>query len=392
MEFKSAGLSVYTITMNIGIFETEHFEGAYPVIKLFDTHENKLILFTDVKTHKRFCDLFKSQADKYQWVIEDLENNRFTFFLKMFSAAKKHKLDILYLNTISSNHLLYGFLVKLLPATRIIITIHDINCFFESRLTTGIRESVQHIGKRVLLNHVKEFNVVSDTMIPYLKKKNERIKIHNIPGAVFEHRIKTNTINKSIHLVVPGSIDGKRRDYDKVFDVLSKAEAIELPLHITLLGGPHKEYGATIISRAAEFKGKNTRLFYYTKKVVDQDEFDEKLDSAHFIFIPSVVQTTICNNIPEVYGITKSSGNIFDVIKHAKPFIVPTELVIPPDLSDSCFTYESIHKLVIFLKTLFESQEQYSIWHQNAIKNSEKYTIEKIRSKNPSLFGNLAGN
>src|SRR5687768_5230770 len=98
--------------MNIGIFETEHFEGAYPVIKLFDTHSNKLILFTDVKTHKRFCDLLKSDANNYQWVIEDLEKNRFVFFHKMYRAAKKYKLDILYLNTISNNHLLYGLLVK----------------------------------------------------------------------------------------------------------------------------------------------------------------------------------------------------------------------------------------------------------------------------------------
>jgi len=162
---------------------------------------------------------------------------------------------------------------------------------------------------------------------------------------------------------------------------------MELPLDITLLGGPHKEYGASVISRAKEFRGKHTRLFYYNQKLVDQDEFDEKLDSAHFIFIPSVVQTRICSNIPEIYGITKSSGNIFDVIKHAKPFIVPGALVIPSDLNDSCFTYESIPELVTFLKNLLLSPDQYIGWSDNAIKNSEKYTIEKIRNKNQSLFG-----
>lgn len=372
--------------MNIGIFETEHFEGAYPVIKLFDTDENKLILFTDSETHKRFRDLFKSHTNNYQWVIQDLKNNRFSFFHRIYTSAKRHKLDILYLNTISNNHLLYGLLVKLLPAMRVIVTIHDINCLFESKLTPGIRESIQHIGKRVLLNSVKEFNVVSDTMIPYLKKKDDTIKIHNVPGAVFEHRINRNTINKSVHLVVPGSIDQKRRDYEQVFSLLNEAERMELSVDITLLGGPHKEYGDAIISRAKLFNGKNTRVFYYSQKTVDQDEFDEKLDSSHFIFIPSVVHTTICNNIPEIYGITKSSGNIFDVIKHAKPFIVPGALVIPSNLNDSCFAYKSIPDLAIFLQSLLRFPEQYIGWNENAIKNSEKYTIEKIRNRNPSLF------
>jgi len=176
--------------MNIGIFETEHFEGAYPVIKLFDTPQNKLILFTDIKTHKRFSDLFKSLINNYEWVIEDLENHRFAFFRKMYTAVKKHKLDILYLNTISNNHLLYGLLVKLLPSTRVIITIHDINCLFESRFTFRIRESIQHIGKRILLKQVKEFNVVSDTMIPYLQDKNKRNIRACSPGSARFNRRK----------------------------------------------------------------------------------------------------------------------------------------------------------------------------------------------------------
>ncbi|MEI9807412.1 MAG: hypothetical protein WDO16_05755 [Bacteroidota bacterium] len=44
------------------------------------------------------------------------------------------------------------------------------------------------------------------------------------------------------------------------------------------------------------------------------------MDTAHFVFIPSVIATKICGDIPETYGISKSSGNMFDVIKHAKPF------------------------------------------------------------------------
>jgi len=375
--------------MNIGIFETEHFEGAYPVIKLFDKPENKLVLFTDKKTYKRFSDLFGPQTQNYEWVIENTAANRFSFFFSIYHAVREHRLDILYINTISKNHLLFGLMIKFLPPIRVVITIHDINCLFESRFTMGIRDFIRHIGIKVLLQEVNEFNVVSDTMISYLREKSNRIKIHNVPGAIFEHRVNKTSIKGFINLVVPGSIDNKRRDYDTVFDLLIAAELIELNLHITLLGGPYELYGASVIDRAKKWKGRYTRLFYYEEKIVEQNEFDKKLDSSHFIFIPSVIRTSICGDIPEIYGITKSSGNIFDVIKHAKPFIVPKELLIPVNLNNSCIAYRSLSEVVEILKTLAEFPDHYTDWTDRAITNSMNYTIEKIRDNNPSLFTNI---
>jgi hypothetical protein len=45
--------------MRVGIFETDHYEGAYPVIKLFDIPSNELVIFTNPATYQRFSDLFK---------------------------------------------------------------------------------------------------------------------------------------------------------------------------------------------------------------------------------------------------------------------------------------------------------------------------------------------
>ena len=371
--------------MKIGIFETEHFEGAYPVIRLFDTPENELTIFTDIKTHRRFRDLLNSDADRYRWVIDNEADNRFSFFKKMHSVARKSKLDILYINTISKNHLLYALMIKFLRGSRVILTIHDINCLFESKFGPGLRQSIQHIGKKMLVKYVPEFNVVSDTMIPYLRQKTPRI-IHNIPGAVFEHRIKKLQIENTIHIVVPGSIDQRRRDYASVFTLLEAAEKKQTRIHITLLGGPMADYGEQILNRAREFNGTFTGISCYHEQVVQQDEFDRKLDSAHFILIPSVVRTFICGNIPETYGITKSSGNIFDIIKHAKPFIAPETLVVSPELRNSGFVYNEINEIVVFLQELLNAPALYEDLSANAIGNSMKFTIDRVREKNPSLF------
>jgi hypothetical protein len=374
--------------MKIGIFEMEHFEGSYPVIQLFDMPANHLVIFTNADTYARFADLFKQHVTKFEWVILDTNTSRWLFFWKMAQAVRKRRLDIFYINTISSNHLLFAAVIALLRSTtRIVITLHDINCWFNSRLSMKLRQLLHHTGKKALIKQVREFNVVSDTMIEYLRTKTgEQKLIHNIPGAVFERTQASLAIGEYIHLVIPGTIEKIRRDYQQVFDLLNLAEAGKLPLHITLLGGHYDDYGKEIIQKAKSFKTGYTKLIVYDTGLVPQDEFDIQLDNAHFIFIPSVIHTAICFGIPEIYGISKSSGNIFDVIKHARPFIVPQPLHIPATLNSSCFKYESPAHLMNFLQQLFQHKEQYYQWQQQALANSKEYTIAKVRERNPSLF------
>jgi hypothetical protein len=373
--------------MKTGIFEMEHYEGAYPVIQLFDMPANQLVIFTDASTYTRFADLFKADVNRFQWEILDRSGGKWRFFNQLYKAAKKHKLDLFYLNTISNNHLFYAWVIGFLRIARVVITVHDINCLFKSRRSLQLRQMIHHIGKKALIKQVREYNVVSDTMIDYLRETTDgRMQIHNIPGAVFESGHTTLTIGDRLHLVVPGSLDKKRRDYLQVFELLKAAEASQLPLQITLLGGHSDDYGKGIIQQAAVLKTKYTSIRFYDERVVHQDEFDKQLNAAHFIFIPSVINTAICFSIPETYGLTKSSGNMFDVIKHARPFISPQSLRISATLESSCFRYTSIQHLVQFLQGCMQHKENYQTWQQQALANSKEYTLAKVRAKNPTLF------
>jgi hypothetical protein len=371
--------------MNIIIFEKEHFEGAFPVIKLFDMPGNEITVITSEETHKRFIDLFGREADKFKWVVLTA-TQKLIFFYSLYRNLKKEKADVLYINTISDNHWLYAFVLSLLRFKKFILTVHDINCLFESRPSWNLRKEIIHKGKKKLLKKIDEFNVVSDTMIPYLQSKVIEKKIHNVPGAVFENRNCLQDISSPIKIIVPGSLDKKRRDYEQVFELASAMEKEKLSLQITLLGGFSDDYGKYIIQKADQLQSEYCKILFYKTSIVDQREFDQQMDAAHFIFIPSVVNTTICGNIPEIYGITKSSGNIFDVIKHAKPFIVSRELTIPANLQTSCFKYENISDIAGFLKKITSSTIDYVEWQKQAFANSKNYTIEKVRERNASLF------
>ncbi len=374
--------------MKVGIYETDHFEGAYPVIRLFDNGKNQITIFTNENTFRQFQYLFENDIKNYHWVIKRSAESKYRFISGIFKTARKKQFDILYLNTIADNHAFYAALIASLRNTRVIVTLHDINGYFKFRPAASVRRWIRYVGKRWLIKEVKEFNVVSTTMVDYLKKKLPFNKqVHCVPGCVFEETKHHDTgIITSIEIVVPGTIDSRRRNYEFVFDLLEKINEKNLPIRITLLGGVHNVFGKAIIDQCKQYILRRNNLRFFQDKVVDQPIFDKHMDDAHFIFIPSVVNTVLSDGIPETYGISISSGNIFDVIKHAKPFITPTLLKIPDDLKSSCFTYQNAEEIISFLVKMLTDQPQYGEWKQNAFLNSQHYTIEKLRINNPSLF------
>ena len=374
--------------MQIAVFETVHFECAYPVIKLFNNGKNRITIFTYEDSYRQFQYLFMDTISNYTWVVKEPTESKIQFIRRMYKHSANNKFDILYLNTISDNHLVYALMILFLKRTRIILTLHDINSHFSLRSNVGWRGWVRYIGKRALLKIVNEFNVISSTMVEYLKNRVPADKkVHNVPGSVYEEdkRPTSKQVLNSIKTVIPGTIDNRRRDYYLAFDLLHEIDQKNLPVSIVLLGGM-SEYGKDIFEKCRQYVSKTSNLIFFQTDTVDQPIFDREMDDCHFIWVPSIINTVLSDGITETYGLSISSGTLFDVIKHAKPFIVPRELSVPAELDSSCFKYESKDQIVPFLQSFLASPERYSAWAENAIQNSRFYTIQNIRNKNSSLF------
>lgn len=378
--------------MTVGIFDTEHFEGAYPVIRLFDNGENQITIYTNTTTYRQFQHLFNKDASRYQWVIQEPGESKYRFAMRMYKEVKRRNTALLYLNTISNNFIVYACLIWLLKKTRSVVTLHAVNNYFRFKPTFSLRRWVRHIGKRALINVTPAFNVVSDTMVSYLSDKLPAHKpVYNIPGAVFEEQKCLHTsppFKEHINLVVPGSIDARRRDYTIVLDLLSQAR--HLPLHITLLGPFAAPYGDAIREKCIQYAATNNNLRFYDRTVVDQPEFDRVMNEAHIVLAPSVIETVMVDEIAETYGKTICSGNIFDIIKHAKPFITPHELSIPANLTSSAITYRNTTEIVQALELLHEQPARYDALLQQALLNSRAYTVSQIRARNITLFEQIA--
>jgi hypothetical protein len=274
--------------------------------------------------------------------------------------------------------------------TRVILTLHDINNHFAFKPAPDAKRWVRFIGKRALIKIVKEFNVISSTMVDYLKNKLPTTKkVHCIPGRVFdETRSETlpDDLINSIRIVIPGSIDQRRRNYEIVFDLLHQIDQKNLQISLVLLGGI-SEHGKEILDKCKLYVSRLANLKFFQTDVVDQPVFDREMELAHFVLIPSVIHTVIFDGISETYGLSMSSGTIFDAIKHAKPVIIPEQLAVPDNVESSCFKYATGADIIHFLESFFIRPEKYQEWSEKAVNNSKAYTIENLRRNNPSVFG-----
>lgn len=371
--------------MNVAIFETEHYEGSYPVIRLFDTSDNHITIFTNEICYRQFQFLFGQDMSRFTWVVQSSRQSKYDFIYFLGKEVKKRNIDLLWLNTVSNNHIVYATMLATLGPLRIILTIHDINGYFTFVPALSLKRFVRYIGKRRLLRRVNEFNVVGNAMVDHLKKKLPADKkVHNIPGCIFEPKnyVRNELLpGQTINIVVPGSIDDRRRDYWQVFELLDQINSKKINAKITLLGGPNTEHGTAIISECIEYAEEHDNLIFFEEEIIDQPLFDKTMNEAHIVFLPSLHQTVLFDGVTETYGESICSGNIFDVIKHARPAVIPQFLKIPPALESSFFRYKNVEEIVGFVQNL-----KYDDLRDKAFSNSQHFTSESLRLINPGLF------
>jgi glycosyltransferase involved in cell wall biosynthesis len=376
--------------MKIAIFETEHFEVTHTLIRLFDQPGNQLTVFVYEKSYHQLQFLFKEDMSKYNWIIKTGNESRYRFMRRLYKTAKKEQYDLLYLNTIADNHILYGALVLLLKKIRIVMTIHDINGFFTYIPSLNIKRLLRYTGKRMLVKYVNEFNVIAASMAVLLKDKLPAgKKVHCLPGGVYNTTAGSATTlaaKSTIQIIVPGTVDYRRRDYGLLFQLLAITNRQSLPVTITLLGGFDEQYGREIHEQCRQYATQHNNLLFYDTAIVDQPEFDRVMTAAHLVWVPSMRDVVINDGVTETYGVSICSGNIFDIIRFAKPFIAPAGLITEQFIDPSCLRYTKVEDIVAHLQHLYNHPDTYHRLHDKAVAASLEYTVDKVRARNKDLF------
>ena len=376
---------MFTVAMKAGIFETHHAEAAYPVIRLFDNGTNQLTIFSYEEADQHLQQLLQDDIKKFNWIKKKRRQSKISFIRTIYRETKKQKIELLYLNTISNNFIFYAVLILLLRKVRVIVTIHAVNNFFDHRFSLSPRRMVREAGKKLLIIVTREYNVLSTPPVKYLQSKLPKgKKVHCVPNAVFEELLIRQTqplTTECINIVVPGTVEKRRRNYDHVFDLMKKLVESKITFTMVFLGKLYEDSGQEILARSKTWNEKYNNLYYYEDGEVNQLEFDRIMASATILFLPLEIETIFDDDITEICGTSTTSGNITEVIRHAKPFIIPKLLAIDPLLERACFRYDRIDDIVSFVSTLYLNPGFYQSLLNSALEASRNFTIPLIRNR-----------
>jgi len=380
--------------MKIAIIELDyHSEVLYSLCKIFEDSEHQLSIFTKKEIFNEFENL--NIVEKFNWYIKDSRLWNKSFLDEHISLMNKH--DVIIFNTAASSFYFYSKLNFIPP---IILRIHNVNAYFNRLKSVQphfslyyVYKDLSHIVRRELfcrdfyylkkfMKKVDYFTFPDEKIQEYALKKGF-VKKHqiapSIPLAVYDPEFYKKEITDRIFITIPGTIDQRRRDYHIVLEAIKRIlPLINRPIQFTLLGRPIGFYGKKIISKFERLTS-NKFIFKYFKNRIKQEEFNQVMKETDFIIAPIVLNTryTIYR---EVYGLTKISGSISDIIRYAKPGIFPMEYPINNTLQPIIDQYDSVEKLSELLISYINGDRL--VVKNNIIPNIlQEYSSEALRNK-----------
>lgn len=372
--------------MHVAIYETVHFENIAPLLRLFDLPGNRITVFCDEEARQQAIAQLKNDADRFEWKLQKSGQSRREFLTEAKRYIRSNAVDLLYINTISDNFIHLNRLIKAGKDMRTVATLHVINGYFSPQLKFNLRRVVRVVGKWLLRRSIQEYAIQSDSMLPAARRMVDAgYPIYCIPGAVFNPNHYTQPSSQTLHLVVAGSVDSRRRDYNDVSELINQLERNQQPVKLTILGGTDSDFGKQMIAQWSRLSLQFVQLKYYDSSLIPQDEYDRVLASSHFIFHPSTRDAVLEDGAKESYGHTVCSGVFSDAIRHARPLIIPSFLATDSRFKNSCFRYDVVSQIADFLQSL-NNPAGLQRWMEAAHRTSLDFTVEKIRLGNPSLF------
>ena len=181
---------------------------------------------------------------------------------------------------------------------------------------------------------------------------------------------------KTLNIVIPGSIDRRRRDYEVVISAIKKAlPYLTNPIKIHLLGKPIGSYGADVISKFKQLECDNFKMYSF-EGFVSQEEFDKIIVESDFLICPLIVENQF-RIYKEIYGKSKSCGGIYDMVTNGKLTIFPTTFFVDKEMKKNIDYYDSSESLSKILT-------EYANNRAALIKKSEgliKFLIENYSPK-----------
>ena len=128
--------------------------------------------------------------------------------------------------------------------------------------------------------------------------------------------------DQSFRITIIGSVDQRRRNYEPVIEAFRQlTPLLNRPVILSLLGKSAGKYATEVIQKLKSLGSDNFKLESFDE-VVPQDVFDAVMSNTHLILSPVNLKNST-EIFGEIYGQTKISGSLLDVLRFPKITILP---------------------------------------------------------------------
>lgn len=170
--------------------------------------------------------------------------------------------------------------------------------------------------------------------------------------------------SETIVFAVTGSVNSQRKDYAILLQAIQqlKQRQPQQKLKLILLGWAKGERAQTIIDEFLALADAQFTLDYFPD-YVSQEAFAEHMAQVHFLVAPIKLRTRHKIHL-EFYGKTKISGIENDAVYYRKPFILPQDYALPPDLTPIALTYDNSGSLCDAMENMIKNNQWLTMTNQ----------------------------
>lgn len=316
--------------------------------------------------------------------------------IKTLIKSRLHDINnsqAIFFNTLASNFRFF-YSVNFIPP--VILRIHNSNTYFNAFRSINPKLTPYFIWKdmsylilhallkldtiyrsKFVRDKVSFFQFPSSITAEYaLKNKylTPNMIFPTVPYVFMKELVSVEKSENTTNIAILGGIDKRRRNYTEVLNAFSAlVPELKTPVTLSLVGKPSGNYGAKIIRSFNKLESKFFKINTFSS-FVPQQVFNEITSNADFLIIPTVKETKY-KLYKELYGFTKISGSINDMIVYQKPAIVPSFYPLEKSLQNHTESYHDTKSLVVVLKKWVNDTEYKKYEIRNII---EEYSFETI--------------
>jgi hypothetical protein len=372
----------------IVIYETTHHENLPALLDLSVAHFGKVAVFVNELSYTNLSSRSdpKQQWPKVQFIILQAGYPNRPFIRAIFTFLRRSEYSHFHLSTLDNNLLLFALRLVGTRKVHVSMTIHAVNDFF-SYSFASLKAVTESLAKYLLHRRIKNYNFFLPAMVQKFSQRLPGCTAVSIPSRFYAAARREpgeppgagpgappgaggRPAGGPLRIVIPGSVDPVRRDYEEAAAYLAGylsgrgpqsvfSPAGPRPIELVILGDSDNAYGVQIASRLRELESPCFRLIIY-KGNVPAKIYEETFATADLIWSPLRATKTERNKRPEVYGLTIASGLTADLQLGCAPVLTPAWLELPDPFRVAVLPYDSEAGFTKILDRVLNDPSYYS--------------------------------